>query len=414
MCGILGYIGKSNNPSLTYDITTRLFHYTEIRGKDASGFWAVDNKGEIYYHKEPIKPTEFIAKKVWKAANKYTPELFIGHCREATVGHGLPSTNQNNHPFVSNFGNTALVHNGRINEYDYLKKMFETKSMCDSEILLRIFESCITKSSEETNQEMVKSLLEDLPNLDNNVLNYIVGVKDIWGFVNEGKMAVAIGQYLSNNKYLWLFRNTHRPTWLIDMREQLGQIFFCSTPEIWEASINSCHHAKKIIGSKQKLIELPTEEVWILQLNENQTEIKYHKIGISSSGEIPISELESKEIIPIIKGDLKLNTMLLADDTLPEVKVPIIKNSIAPGLQVPSSYSNNNNNDSDSEDIDISELESIAKQAAKISYDIVEQVKTKVINESLTKDELTTICDNLQAMRAELDNNLMLIMESGT
>ena len=43
MCGLFGFIGDSNNPDLTKDLSTHLFVKTQIRGTDASGFYCAED-----------------------------------------------------------------------------------------------------------------------------------------------------------------------------------------------------------------------------------------------------------------------------------------------------------------------------------------------------------------------------------
>jgi hypothetical protein len=84
-------------------------------------------------------------------------------------------------------------------------------------------------------------------------------------------MAVALGETVKDTKHLWLFRNKHRTLWVIDLREYLGQVFFCSTPDIWQDAIVK---SKIKIMHKQKLIELPPEEIWHLSVNNKNPYVK--------------------------------------------------------------------------------------------------------------------------------------------
>ena len=192
-----------------------MFIKTESRGEDATGIWGTGS-GKIIYHKEPVKVKEFVAGDMWKKVRKLNPDLLLMHARAASLGVGSPKINKNNHPFVSKDCTTAIIHNGRIPDVDYdqLKKQYAVESDCDSEMFLRVFEH---------GKEPVD------------------GIKDIWSYMHRSHMAVAIGEHLGQNRRLWLFRNTHRPLWLTDMRDKLGQVFFFSDTDIWDEAKNACN-----------------------------------------------------------------------------------------------------------------------------------------------------------------------------
>jgi hypothetical protein len=239
MCGLTGYIGESKKPVLTYQLITKLFEKSESRGLDAAGFWGTESgiDGRVLYHKEPLRASQFVKKEAWKNLASYNPNLLLAHARGASKGVGEPRFNHNNHPFTSSDKSLGLIHNGRVDECEYqaFKQKYELSSNCDSEILLRIFENKPTR---------------------------LEGIQDIFSLINEGHMAVSIGERLPNGeRMMWLFRNQHRPLWIIDMREALGQIFFISEPNIWEDAVNECSGVKTIAKS-QKLIELPVEQIW--------------------------------------------------------------------------------------------------------------------------------------------------------
>jgi predicted glutamine amidotransferase len=303
MCGIGGFIGKSKNYKQTFKIMTNLFSNLEIRGEDASGFWGTEigDNGNIIYYKEPIKGSEFIKTQSWNKLKNVELDMLLIHTRGASVGVGSPHDNKNNHPFVSKCGTIGLIHNGRIpnNEYHSLIKKYEVESDCDSELFLRIFESQYEDDinfCKEVNEQTRKRL---------------IGLKDIWSFSNKTQMAVAIGEKLEKDKKrLWLFRNKHRTLSLFDMREELGQIFFCSTPEIWIESIKSAKLNKTF---KSFLIsELPTEEIWSLEINnENSCLIKdnlnKYIVQTSGSNDWQFNEKEEKfvSISNKLENDLK-------------------------------------------------------------------------------------------------------------
>lgn len=244
MCGISGFVGKSKKPALSFQLITKLFEKLESRGIDAAGFWGVQTGGETAYHKEPGRSSLFVKKDVWRKIAKFNPNLLLTHARAASKGVGEPECNKNNHPFVNVDKSLALVHNGRIEDYEYkaLKLKYEVHSECDSEILLRIFENSKMRPWEH------------------EYADRLGGISDIFSFVSEGHMAVAIGERCKGKNLLWLFRNCHRPLWVVDVRDVLGQIFFVSEPRIWEDAV--CESGCRYISRTQKLIELPTEEIW--------------------------------------------------------------------------------------------------------------------------------------------------------
>ena len=100
------------------------------------------------------------------------------------------------------------------------------------------------------------------------------GIKEAFSLINEGHMAVAVGKRGPiGERWLWLFRNQHRPLWIVDCREYLGQIFFISEPNIWEESIKEFGLIKGFPKS-QKLIEIPENQIWCFQTDEKQNHIR--------------------------------------------------------------------------------------------------------------------------------------------
>lgn len=284
MCGICGFIGHSKNPALSFRLITALFEESQIRGIDAAGYWGtVANDDKVVYHKEPIKATEFVKKGVWKNLIDLDLDLLLVHARGASTGVGLPSTNKNNHPFTSSCKCIGLVHNGRIPdaEYDNLKKKYEVSSNCDSEILLRIFEG-----AQHHDEEVYNSIAKEY-DVDVDRAKVLVGLRDIWSLIDRGHMAVAIGQRIDNHaRQLAMFRNHHRTLWLVDVREELGQVFFCSTGEIWKAAFTASG-LNKVFKKQIKLIELPTEEIWLLQIDDQNTIVdKVKKFEVVSKGKV--------------------------------------------------------------------------------------------------------------------------------
>jgi predicted glutamine amidotransferase len=290
MCGITGFIGKSKKPSLTYEITTSVFRNLESRGIDASGLWgSVFDKNTVYYHKEPIKSSVFVETSFWNNMANVDFDLLLLHCRAASQGVGKPVDNKNNHPFVNNGKNIAVVHNGRAPEFEYLKNKFSVRTECDSEIFLRIFESCNDKLS---------------------------AINEICSLLYKSHMAVAIGEKNEEYRRLWLFRNEHRPLWIVDLRDLLGQIFFVSTPEIWIDSVNVA------VKNKSKFFEVAPHNLFCFTLDKS-LDYKSYEINISN-------EFEDLDMTPVVANsattDLEVITELTEDEQTP--RTYITNNSI--------------------------------------------------------------------------------------
>lgn len=127
MCGIVGAIGNLDASSLL-----TLLAKTEVRGKDATGFYCPAS-GVV---KEEKKATDFLQKHQDLFLQTVgESKIFLGHTRYAT--HGSPKNNDNNHPIESE--NWIMVHNGVVagmrdlNDYKY-------QSDTDTENLLAYIE----------------------------------------------------------------------------------------------------------------------------------------------------------------------------------------------------------------------------------------------------------------------------------
>ncbi|MEP6777766.1 MAG: glutamine--fructose-6-phosphate transaminase (isomerizing), partial [Chthoniobacterales bacterium] len=133
MCGIVGYVGRSEAAPILLDGLRRL----EYRGYDSAGVAIVDGS-----HVETRKCAGRIAS-LTKLMSEDPPagSFGISHTRWAT--HGKP-TDQNAHPHFDASGKLALVHNGVIENYQALKDQLlqegDTKfsSETDTEVLAHL------------------------------------------------------------------------------------------------------------------------------------------------------------------------------------------------------------------------------------------------------------------------------------
>jgi len=288
MCGIAGFIGKSNNPHVSFSLATKLFEGIESRGKDAAGFWGSRDNGDTICYKESITSSQIIEKDIWNKVRNFDPNILLLHARASSVGVGHASDNVNNHPFMSEDNRVAIIHNGFIPEYSLLEEKYETISKCDSEIILRMFDA-----SAGCAEDVIPTRMN--------------GLESFFSYVNYGQMAVAIGERVNESSYLWIFRNQHRPLWIIDLRKDLGQIFFCSTETIWKRAVDCCADVftSGFIG-RQRLFELPTEELWVFKVSKEHPvvdEEDFLKFKIEKSYKENIPWDNNVEKIEIRKGE---------------------------------------------------------------------------------------------------------------
>ena len=141
MCGIVGYIGKADAPSILINGLRRL----EYRGYDSAGLAILDDE-RVLVSKAPGKVA--ILKDKTRAA--WSPELLhranigIAHTRWATHG---PPTETNAHPHLDQSEDIALVHNGIIENYRSLRARLEGRghhfySETDTEVLAHLIGDC--------------------------------------------------------------------------------------------------------------------------------------------------------------------------------------------------------------------------------------------------------------------------------
>jgi glucosamine--fructose-6-phosphate aminotransferase (isomerizing) len=143
MCGIVGYIGKEEAAPILLDGLEKL----EYRGYDSAGI-AVYNGTDI-----KITKTKGRLKFLAEATNEglsMPGTLGIGHTRWAT--HGAPS-DINSHPHANESGTIAVVHNGIIENYlflkDYLmKKGYNFVSDTDTEVVAHLLDHYVKKYGE--------------------------------------------------------------------------------------------------------------------------------------------------------------------------------------------------------------------------------------------------------------------------
>ena len=135
MCGIVGYVGKSD----VVDILLEGLSLLDYRGYDSAGVSILTAHDEILTIKKSGRLSSLIQA---MEDIKVEARVGIGHTRWAT--HGKPS-DQNAHPHADDTQNIILVHNGIIENFlelkvDLLKKGHQFSSDTDSEVIAHLIE----------------------------------------------------------------------------------------------------------------------------------------------------------------------------------------------------------------------------------------------------------------------------------
>lgn len=136
MCGIVGYIGNKEAQPILLNGLKRL----EYRGYDSSGMALIlSNKNTVSIRKSPGK---IIALEKLLKARPLSGNTGIAHTRWAT--HGAP-TQENAHPHDDCDGELAIVHNGIIENFEFLKSNLikeghKFSSQTDTEVIVHLIE----------------------------------------------------------------------------------------------------------------------------------------------------------------------------------------------------------------------------------------------------------------------------------
>lgn len=120
MCGIFGYTGKRKN---AIELAILGIKKLEYRGYDSSGLAAITN-GEIFCEKK--MGGVHLLEALLESKMKMKATTAISHTRWAT--HGRPSE-INAHPHLDAKKSLALVHNGIIDNYRFIREFLQKKGV---------------------------------------------------------------------------------------------------------------------------------------------------------------------------------------------------------------------------------------------------------------------------------------------
>ena len=140
MCGIVGYIGKEQAAPIILEGLSKL----EYRGYDSAGMAIMNERIQVKKAVGRIKQLEELTMN----GETMPGNCGIGHTRWAT--HGVPS-DTNSHPHCNKKKTIAVVHNGIIENYIYLrnklkKRGYEFCSETDTEVIAHMLDYYYTKN----------------------------------------------------------------------------------------------------------------------------------------------------------------------------------------------------------------------------------------------------------------------------
>ena len=156
MCGIVGYVGRSEAVPVLLEGLRRL----EYRGYDSAGIATIE-EGVVSVRKE-VGRIDNLARSL--SEHPVGGTTGISHTRWATHGK---VTRENAHPHFDRTGRLALVHNGVIENYAALRSQLEGQghiftSQTDTEVLAHLIGRAFDGSPDRTQGALVAALREAL------------------------------------------------------------------------------------------------------------------------------------------------------------------------------------------------------------------------------------------------------------
>ncbi len=212
MCGIIGYVGGSENVG---EILIEGLKRLEYRGYDSAGI-AILKNGGIVWEKTPGKIRQLEEKIKDRDMSGNTG---IAHTRWAT--HGEPNR-QNAHPHFDCTGDIALIHNGIIENYQTIKKSLaaenhEFVTETDTEVLVHLIEKYYDGNSIEDAVQKALKLVEGTYGI------LVISAKEpgkIVGARNGSPVVVGIGdgEYFIASDVAAILKHTRQVIYLEDQQ----------------------------------------------------------------------------------------------------------------------------------------------------------------------------------------------------
>ena len=216
MCGITGLVlgrkvrSANDFEDIKFSFIDSLIA-AESRGIDASGIFVINEGGEHYFYRAPVRATKLSGMAgFWNVLDRVGKSTIaiVGHTRAATTGS--PEFVENNHPIYD--PPLVGVHNGVIHNHMTLRMKYGAVAEVDSATILSMLNSKLDASQTLTRSIIAKTMPEA-----------------------KGSWAIAIAD--TRKDTLYLARNSGSPmqlTW--QKRDQL--LWFASTEAILQP-INS-------------------------------------------------------------------------------------------------------------------------------------------------------------------------------
>ncbi|MCF7835973.1 MAG: glutamine--fructose-6-phosphate transaminase (isomerizing) [Candidatus Marinimicrobia bacterium] len=147
MCGIIGYVGKRKD---AVNLALKGLRCLEYRGYDSAGIVALPVNGKSFFLQKASGPVQNLSQKISQLSTLSVDSCCaIGHTRWAT--HGIPSE-KNAHPHCDCKKKIFVVHNGIIENYQYLKEVLQREghifySDTDTEVISHLIERQMIKGT---------------------------------------------------------------------------------------------------------------------------------------------------------------------------------------------------------------------------------------------------------------------------
>ncbi|MBN1163450.1 MAG: glutamine--fructose-6-phosphate transaminase (isomerizing) [Candidatus Krumholzibacteriota bacterium] len=299
MCGIIGYVGKSNNVG---QILLEGLKRLEYRGYDSAGL-AIVQDGNLV--------TEKTAGKIVKLMENLkgydlSGHLGIAHTRWAT--HGEPNR-INAHPHYDSNMNIALVHNGIIENYLTIKKSLEAeghkfKSQTDTEVLAHLIEKFYDNRNLEDAVQKALEMVEGTYGL--LVISKVEPYK-IVGARNGSPVVIGVGddEYLIASDVAAILKHTRQVIYLEDQQMVVATPDHFNTMTIENEYVE--HEIQKIDWDLEMIEKGGFEHFMLKEIFEQPETIRnairgrlITETGHARLGGLNLSDLELREVRRIV------------------------------------------------------------------------------------------------------------------